>query len=133
MDRPIDPELTRGQERRHRVGLARQQPELGADPRPGHGSQGALSDRLARQRQRPRLDLEPQPASVPGQPQQPCRVVDEAFVVQHPEQPGVEVLKRLGRGPQPARVAPRQRDGYRVDREVAPAQILVDARRAHIR
>ena len=65
-------------QRGHRVGLAGQQPQLGADPRPADRAQRAAGDRGFAQLAGARLDGEPKPAGITRQPQQPGGVVDEA-------------------------------------------------------
>ena len=74
--------------------------------------------------ERPWLGREAQPRGVPRQPQQPRRVVAEAAGVQHSQPLAPEVCKaRLGPPrARPRRRRPAQRD--RVDREVAPHQVL---------
>ncbi len=42
-----------------------------------------------------RLDLESEPRRVPREPQQSRRIVDEAAVVKNPENPRLEIGKRL--------------------------------------
>ena len=52
------------------------------------------------------LDLEAQPRAVAREPQQARGIVDEALLVQYPQAPGLEVLKRVRRRAQLARLGP---------------------------
>ena len=70
----------------------------------------SLGHRRARELERVRLDREPQAARVPGQPQQPRRVVDEAPVVEDPAgASALEVLERARRGRELAGRGPAKR------------------------
>ena len=79
-----------------------------------------------------RLDLEAKASRVARKPQQPRRVVDEAPVVENPQPARVEVVERAG----VPRSAPGgiagEREGDRVDGEVAPAQVLRQRRGLHV-
>src|SRR5207302_8829703 len=75
----------------------------------------------------------PQPARVPSEPQQPRRIIGEARVVKHPEQPRVEVRERArGLDQLPGSLA-AERGRERVDGEVAASQVLLDTGRLDVR
>ena len=52
--------------------------------------------------------------------------------MQHPQAPGAQILQRVGHGVQLARLRAVQRDGERVDREVAPLQVIGQRCRLHL-
>jgi hypothetical protein len=119
VDRPVELQLAELLEDRDRVALPRREPELGPDPGPTHGSHRAGADRRACQLERVLLDSELEAARIPGEPQQARWVVDEAPVVEDPEQLGFEVLERIRRDCQFAGVGSAERQRDRVDGEVA--------------
>src|SRR5690606_27918987 len=74
-----------------------------------------------------RLDLEAQPLLEAGGPQDARRVVHKAQAVQHADNPGAQVglaTVEVQKLPEMARV---QADSQRVDREIAPVDVVLDA------
>ena len=110
-------------ERQQRGGLrlAQQQPQLAPEPAARDGVHG----RGGGERVRVRIGLEPEPRGVAGHAQQPGRVVLERALVQHPQHAGAARSSRARPLGERA-VGEPQRD--RVDREVAPREVLLDRR-----
>jgi hypothetical protein len=106
---------------RRRLRLAQQQAQLGAQPRARDRRHGAVRDGLGREPAGVLVGGEPEPRRIAGEPQQARRVVAERAVVQHPERAGREIVRGTRVVGQLA-VREVQRD--RVDREIAPRQVL---------
>jgi hypothetical protein len=79
------------------------------------------------------LDREREPGLVTHEPQQPRRIVREAAGVQHPQAARGEVVQRMRRGPNAARIRTGEHHGDRVDGEVATQEIVGERRRLDIR
>ena len=77
------------------------------------------------------LQLQPQARGVAQRPQDAGGVVQEAARMQHAQAPGREVLRAAGRVVQAPALPGRQGQGHRVHGEVAPAQIVLQARGLH--
>ena len=127
IDRGVEPELAQRAQRGTGSGSRGEQPQLGAEPRAADRVGSAPSATPAGRAPRVRLDREPEPAGVAGQPQQPRRVVDEA-----PRRGGRAAAGARGHRARPralsssprALAAEAERD--RVDREVAAREVLLD-------
>jgi hypothetical protein len=119
-DRAAEPVALEG-EQRGGLRLAQQQPQLAPQPAARDGPDG----RRGGERVGLRIGLEPEPGAVAGHAQQAGRVVIERALVEHAQHAGGEVL--AGARPLGERaVGQPQRD--RVDGEVAPREVLLDAR-----
>ena len=70
---------------------------------------------------------------VPDGPQDARGIVDERQVVEHADDAVLQVLAASEGMDQAAEVGFLQRDGHRVDREVAAVEVLRDRRRLHYR
>ncbi len=114
--------------RLRRIGLRERQPQLAAQTRARDAPEGAGREGRPGQTPCVRRDLEPEPGGVTGQAQQAGRIVEKAPFVQDPQTPGLEVDERPRQRQQLSRRAGREAQGDRVDREIAPAQILADRR-----
>ena len=79
-----------------------------------------------------RVEREMQPARVADHAQQPGGVVAEAGVVQDAQPSGRQVRQRRGDGAQLARDRAAERDRDRVDGEVAPREVSLEARGANV-
>ena len=113
-------------------GSTGEQPQLVADPCAADRAQRAGGERRVDELTGVRLDLEPEPGAVAGEPQQPGRVVDEARVVEHSQAPLVRRSASPRSAPPGAPLGsrPAERQRNRVDREVPPQEILRQRRRA---
>ncbi len=125
-------QLIHRRQRRDRVRFGQRQSQLSADPCAGDRLQRARRDRRCSQRGGVVLDLEPEPGAVTRHPQQACRVVAEALLVQHAQRARGEVLERALDRDQPAPPLTTERQRDRVDGEVTPREVLLDAARAHV-
>ncbi len=125
MNRSIETQRVQALEGGDGIALLREQPQLVADACAADRRQRAAVD----QRSRVGVDGEAQAAGVAGQAEHARRVVDEARFVEH-----AQAAARAGppalQEPSQAAVGERQRD--RVDGEIAPQQILLEARRDHV-
>ncbi len=126
-------DLTERAQGRQPVGFLEREPQLRADPPAGDAVQRVAAERLRGQLGGMGLDLETQPGAVAGQAQQAGGVVDEAALVQNPEQPCLEVGEGVVEGDQLAGPLAGQGDRDRVDGEVPAGEVLLGARRPDLR
>ena len=108
--------------------LGEQRLQLVAQPR-----RRELPDQLhlhagPRETLRVRLHTEAVAVLVAERAEEPRRVVDEREVVEHAEDARLEVAQAAEEVHEPSEVLALQRDGQRVDGEVAPVEILADRR-----
>jgi len=133
VDLPRQAEVYHGFESGDRVGLVGEQPELVAEASAADGVEGAVGDGLLGQLACVRRDGEVEAGGVSRQPQQACRVVEEARVVEDREPACLDVIQRAISGDQFAGPPAGQSQGDRVDGEVAAPEVGVDASRSDVR
>ena len=128
MDGAVGAELGQAEDRVAHVALGEQEDELVAQPRRREVADEAHLDGAARELRGVLVHAEPVPVLVPDRAKDPRRVVDEREVVQDADHAGVEVGPAAERVDEPPEVVALERDRHRVDREVAPEEVLADRR-----
>ena len=113
------------------VALLEEGHQLVPEARPGEVADVPRGDALAGERDGVLVHAEPVPVLVADRPEDSRRVVDERAVVQDADPPGLEVGAALERVDELAEVLALERDGHRVDREVAAVEVLLDRPRRH--
>ncbi len=129
VQRAVDLELAHPLDRPPHLRLAEQLHEIGPDPLAGDGRQRVRGHRLARQALGLRLEPELEPGRVADGAQEARGVVEEAAVVEHADEPGLEVGEAAERVVQVPEVVPGEPDGERVHGEVAAPEVLRQRRR----
>ena len=133
VDRAKHAALLEREQGRERVGLAQRESQLGPDARTRDGGEGARAEGLARQRGGALLGLEMKARGISPQAQQPSRVVEEAALVKDAQAPAVEVGEGVLDGSQLALAPAAEREGDRVDGEIAALEVLLDRAASHLR
>ena len=128
MDRAIGAELAEPEDRLARTLLLEQRLQLVAQARGREVADEPHLDAAAGEPLRVRLEPQPVAALVPDRAEDPRRVVDEREVVEDAQRAPLEVAAAAERIDEAAEILRRERDGHRVQREVAPEEILADRR-----
>ena len=108
------------------VALLEEGHQLVPQARAGEVADVPRGDALAGERDGVLVHPEPVPVLVADCPENSRRVVDERAVVQDADSPGPEVGAASERIDELAQVFALERDGHRVDREVAAVEVLLD-------
>ncbi len=128
MERPVEAQLVQAPHRRGRLGLAQQVHQLVSHPRPRHGAKHARRRRRAGEALGRAIHSEAEPNLVADGAKQAGRIIDEAAGVEHAHDPLLEVRTAAAGVVEVAEIVARQPHRHRVDREVAPAEVLVKRR-----
>ena len=110
------------------VSFLEQRNELLAKAGRGEIAYEAHLDAAAGEPDRVVVHPEPVPVLVANAPEDACGVVDERQVMKHPDRPGLQIAPPAEGIDQPSPILSLQRDGHRIDREVAAEEILSDRR-----
>src|SRR5215211_2517231 len=128
VDRGAGAELREPEDRRTGVSLLEQRDQLIAQPCGREVADEAHLDRPAGEPLRVLVHPELVAALVADCSEDPGRIVDEREVVEEADRLRVEVAASVERVDESAEVLALERDGHRIDREVAAEEVLADRR-----
>ena len=124
VDRRRGSELPEAHDRVVDVALFEHELELVANTRTREVAEMARLDRAPCERFGVLVHAEPVAVLVPDRAEDPRRIVDERAVVQHADSPRLEVDAAFERVEELPSIVAFQGDGHRVDREVAPEEVI---------
>ncbi len=128
MNRPAGAQLGEPRDRVMDVPLLEQRDELLAEASGREVADEAHLDAAAGEPDRVVVHSEPVAILVADGPEDARGIVDERQVVEDADRPRLQVAPPTEGVDQPASILTLQRDGHRVDREVAAEEILADRR-----
>ncbi len=128
MDGAIRTQLAESPDAVRRAGILEESHELVAEPGGREVADEPHLDAAPEKASRVLVEAEPVPRLVADAAEDPRRVVDERQVVQHAQQACLQVGAAAERIDEASEVVRGERRGHRVDREVAPEEVLAQAR-----